>query len=47
MLIDQADFLWEMDKLFVREFMGLTAPVDFQKGGLVFRESDPADYFLL
>ena len=45
MLIDQADFLWEMDKLFVREFMGLTAPVEFQKGGLVFRESDLADYF--
>ena len=37
--------MWEMEKLFVREFMGLTAPVDFQKGGLVFRESDPADYF--
>ncbi len=45
MLIDQADLLWEMDKLFVREFMGITTTVNFEKGDVVFREGDPADYF--
>jgi CRP-like cAMP-binding protein len=45
MLIDQADLLWGMDLLFVREFMGITSPVNFQKGDVVFRESDPAEYF--
>jgi len=45
MLIDQADLLWEMDKLFVREFMGITTAVNFEKGEVVFREGDPADYF--
>jgi CRP-like cAMP-binding protein len=45
MLIDQADLLWDMDMLFVREFMGITTPADFEAGEVVFRESDPADYF--
>jgi CRP-like cAMP-binding protein len=45
MLIDQADLLWGMDKLFVREFMGITTTVHFKKEEVVFREGDPADYF--
>ena len=45
MLIDQADLLWGMDMLFVREFMGISASVHFEKGDVVFREGDPADYF--
>ncbi len=45
MLIDQADLLWGMDKLFAREFMGIAAPADFGKGDVVFQEGDPADCF--
>jgi CRP-like cAMP-binding protein len=45
MLIDQADLLWGMDMLFVREFMGISTTVHFEKGDVVFREGDPADYF--
>jgi CRP-like cAMP-binding protein len=45
MLIDQADLLWGMDKLFVREFMGITTTVNFEKDDVIFREGDPADYF--
>jgi len=45
MLIDQADLLWGMDMLFVKEFMGITTTVRFGKGDVVFREGDPADYF--
>jgi CRP-like cAMP-binding protein len=45
MLIDQADLLWGMDLLFVREFMGITIPVKFEQGDFIFRESDSADYF--
>lgn len=45
MLIDQADLLWGMDMLFVKEFMRITTPVNFEQGEFVFRESDPADSF--
>jgi CRP-like cAMP-binding protein len=45
MLIDQADLLWGMDKLFVKEFMGITTTVQFEKGDIVFREADPAGHF--
>jgi CRP-like cAMP-binding protein len=45
MLIDQADLLWGMDKLFVSEFMGITTAVHYEKGDVIFRESDPADHF--
>lgn len=45
MLIDQADLLWGMDMLFVRKFMGISTTVHFEKGDVVFREGDPADYF--
>jgi CRP-like cAMP-binding protein len=45
MLIDQADLLWGMDMLFVKEFMGITASAQFEKGDVVFREGDPADHF--
>ena len=42
MLIDQADLLWGMDKLFVREFMGITTTVNFGKGDVVFRFAEPS-----
>ena len=45
MLIDQADLLWGMEMLFVREYMGITTTVRFEKGDVIFREGDPADYF--
>jgi CRP-like cAMP-binding protein len=34
-----------MDMLFVKEFMRITTPVNFEQGEFVFRESDPADSF--
>jgi CRP-like cAMP-binding protein len=45
MLIDQADLLWGMDKLFAREFMAIASPAKFGGGDVVFQEGDPADYF--
>ena len=45
MLIDQADLLWGMDMLFVKEFMGITTMERFEKGDVVFREGEQADYF--
>jgi CRP-like cAMP-binding protein len=45
MLIDQADLLWGMEMLFVKEFMGITTAVQFEKGEVVFRENDSADFF--
>ena len=45
MLIDQGDLLWEMDFLFVKNFMAVSAKVDFAAGRVIFREGDKADYF--
>lgn len=45
MLIDQGDLLWGMDRSFVKDFMAVSASVRFEKGSLIFREEDRADYF--
>ena len=45
MLIDQGDLLWGMDMLFVKDFMAVSAKVHFEKGTVIFREGDKADYF--
>jgi CRP-like cAMP-binding protein len=45
MLIDQGDLLWGMDFLFTKDFMAVSAKVHFEKGTLIFREGDKADYF--
>jgi len=45
MLIDQGDLLWGMDMLFVKDFMAVAAKVHLEKGNLIFREGDKADYF--
>jgi CRP-like cAMP-binding protein len=45
MLIDQGDLLWGMDMLFVKDFMAVAAKVHVEKGNIIFREGDKADYF--
>jgi len=45
MKIDQGDLLWGMSMIFVKEFMEYTIQESFEKGELVFREGDKADYF--
>jgi len=45
MLIDQGDLLWGMDMLFVKNFMAVAAKVHLEKGNVIFREGDKADYF--
>ncbi len=45
MLIDQGDLLWEMDFLFVKNFMAISAKVDFAAGRIIFREGDKANHF--
>lgn len=45
MLIDQGDLLWGMDRLFIKEFMAVSAKVHFEKGTLIFKEGDEADFF--
>jgi CRP-like cAMP-binding protein len=45
MLIDQGDLLWGMDFLFTKDFMAVSAKVHFEKGTVIFREGDKADYF--
>lgn len=45
MLIDQGDLLWGMDRRFVKDFMAVSAKVQFEKGAVIFREEDKADYF--
>jgi CRP/FNR family transcriptional regulator, cyclic AMP receptor protein len=45
MLIDQGELLWGMDFLFTRDFMAVSAKVSFEKGTVIFREGDKADYF--
>jgi CRP/FNR family transcriptional regulator, cyclic AMP receptor protein len=45
MLIDQGDLLWGMDFFFTKDFMAVSAKVHFEKGTLIFREGDKADYF--
>jgi len=45
MLIDQGDLLWGMDFLFVNDFMAVSDKVHFEKGTVIFREGDKADYF--
>lgn len=45
MLIDQGDLLWGMDFLFTKDFMAVAAKVQFEKGTVIFREGDKADYF--
>jgi len=45
MLIDQGELLWGMDFLFTRDFMAVSAKVHFEKGTVIFREGDKADYF--
>ena len=45
MLIDQGDLLWGMDRRFVKDFMAVSAKVQFEKDSLIFREGGKADYF--
>jgi CRP/FNR family transcriptional regulator, cyclic AMP receptor protein len=45
MLVDQGDLLWEMDMLFVRDFMGIGTEEHFGKGDFVFREGEEANGF--
>jgi CRP-like cAMP-binding protein len=45
MLIDQGDLLWGMDFLFVNGFMAISAKRHVEKGTVIFREGDKADYF--
>ena len=45
MLIDQGDLLWGMDFLFTKDFMAVSAKVHLEKGAVIFREGDKADYF--
>ena len=45
MLIDQGDLLWGMDYLFTKDFMAVSAKVHLEKGTVIFREGDKADYF--
>jgi len=45
MLIDQGDLLWGMDFLFTKDFMAVSAKVHLEKGTVIFREGDKADYF--
>jgi CRP-like cAMP-binding protein len=45
MLIDQGDFLWGMDRNFIKDFMAIAAKVHFDKETIIFREADKADYF--
>jgi len=45
MLIEQGDFLWGMDRAFIKDFMALSAKVHFKKETIIFREGDKADYF--
>lgn len=43
--IDQGDLLWGMSMIFVKEFMDNTIKESFEKGEIIFREGDRADYF--
>jgi CRP/FNR family cyclic AMP-dependent transcriptional regulator len=45
MLIDQGDLLWGMGFLFTKDFMAVSAKVHFEKGIVIFREGEKADYF--
>lgn len=45
MLIDQGDFLWGMDRHFIKDFMAVAAKVHFEKETKIFQEGDKADYF--
>lgn len=45
MFIDQGDLLWGMDRVFIKNFMGLSAKVNFEKETIIFRETDKADHF--
>lgn len=45
MLIDQSDLLWDMDHLFVKKFMAVSAKINFEGNSLIFREGDKAIYF--
>lgn len=45
MFIDQGDLLWGMDRVFIKDFMGLSVKVSFEKETIIFREADKADYF--
>ena len=45
MLIDQGDLLWGMDRLFIKDFMAVSAKVRFEKEDVIFREGDKAAYF--
>lgn len=45
MLIDQGDLLWGMDRLFIKDFMAVSAKVHYEKESIIFREGDKADYF--
>ena len=45
MLIDQGELLWGMDFLFTKDFMAISAKIHFEKGTVIFREGDKADYF--
>jgi hypothetical protein len=45
MLIDQGELLWGMDFLFTKDFMAVSANVHFEKGTVIFREGEKADYF--
>jgi CRP-like cAMP-binding protein len=45
MLIEQGDFLWGMDRAFIKDFMALSAKVHFKKETIVFQEGDKANHF--
>jgi CRP-like cAMP-binding protein len=45
MLIDQGDFLWEMDHLFVKNYMAVSAKINFEGNSVIFREGDKASHF--
>ena len=45
MLIDQGDLLWDMDHLFVKNFMAVSAKINFEGNSVIFREGDKASHF--
>ena len=47
MFIKQSDLFWEMDKVVVKDIMGIAVRESYQQEEFLFHEGDPADYFYI
>jgi CRP/FNR family transcriptional regulator, cyclic AMP receptor protein len=47
MYLKQGDLFWGMEKDFVKAAMDISAKQNYEEGGLIFSEGDPADAFFI